>query len=101
IVGSRKFPNPHAIDAYVQTLPDDTIVISGGAEGADQIAEIAAKHRGLKTISIPVLPHEWDVVGKGAGMIRNQAIVDMAGHVVAFHTRNSPGTANTIERAKK
>lgn len=105
VIGSRNFPEPDAIDRYIQTLPDNTIVISGGADGADSIAEYSARQRGLKVISIPVLREEWnlyknDKTGRGyAGMIRNSAIVDMAGTVVAFHHANSSGTADTLKKA--
>lgn len=99
VVGSRNFPEPDAIDQYIQTLPANTIVISGGAKGADEIAEYSAKQRGLKVISIPVLDHEWKDIGKHAGMLRNQAIVDMAGTVVAFMNGETPGTADSIKKA--
>jgi hypothetical protein len=105
IAGSRDFADVNYVYEYVEKLPKDTIVISGGAKGVDEAAEYAARHCGLKVISIPVLKHEWDLYkndsGKSyAGHNRNQAIIDMAGRVVAFHESNSPGTANTIQKAK-
>lgn len=105
IVGSRNFPEPDAIDQYIQSLPANTIVISGGADGADSIAEYSAKQRGLQVITIPVLKEEWNLYKNDktdksyAGMIRNQAIVDMVGTVVAFHSNNSSGTADTLKKA--
>jgi hypothetical protein len=106
IIGSRQFPDVVTVYEYVQKLPQDTIVISGGAKGVDQAAEYAARQCGLKVISIPVLEDEWGLYkdeksGKSyAGHNRNQAIIDMAGRVVAFHESNSPGTANSISKAK-
>jgi hypothetical protein len=100
IVGSRKFPDVVTVYEYVDKLPKDTIVISGGAKGVDEAVEYAARQCGLKVISIPVSGDEWKVVGNGAGHIRNQSIIDMAGRVVAFHENSSPGTANTIQKTK-
>lgn len=54
IIGSRKWSPRDEDDAresviaYVNSLPDDATVISGGAEGVDTWAETAAKARGLK-----------------------------------------------------
>lgn len=54
IVGSREWSPrdrdraQRSVVAFVNTLPADAIVISGGAEGVDTWAETAAKARGLK-----------------------------------------------------
>ena len=42
IVGSREYSDIDAIVEYVNSLPADTIVVTGGARGVDQIAEAAA-----------------------------------------------------------
>lgn len=48
---------------------DETVVVTGGARGADKLAESVAHELGLKVISIPA---EWDRYGKSAGYKRNQ-----------------------------
>lgn len=106
IIGSRNFPDVHVVYEYVEKLPANTIVISGGAKGVDMAAEYAARQCGLKVISIPVLDDEWDLYKTNAGTsyagnIRNQAIIDMAGRVVAFHFKASAGTADAIAKARK
>lgn len=101
VVGSRSFPDLNTVREYVGTLPPDTIVVSGGAKGVDQAAEEAARYCKLKVISIPVLDHEWKLHPNAAGNIRNNAIVGMAGRMVAFHHSGSSGTADSIAKAKQ
>ena len=75
----------------------DTI-ISGGAKGADKLAEKYALERG-----IPVTVHEpdWDLHGRSAGYIRNKLIVQDADEIIAFWDRHSKGTKHTIDIAEK
>lgn len=97
-MGSRDYPTPKQVIDFVNSLPLDTIIVSGGARGVDRIAVEAADRRGM---SVQVFHAEWDKYGKSAGMIRNQYIVDYADSITAFWDGISKGTANTIERAKR
>lgn len=97
IVGSQEYPDLVAVRAYVRRLPAGTVVVSGGAPGVDRTAADEAKRCGLRVI---IIPADWNRHGKKAGMIRNAAIVRRAESVVAFWDGKSPGTANTIRRAK-
>lgn len=83
---------------FISGLPDDAIVVSGGAPGVDAMAEHFAKKRGLETI---IFPAEWHKYGNSAGMIRNAEIVRTADEIVAFWDGTSNGTRNTLERARK
>ena len=96
VVGSRHFPNPEVIIAYVSNLPADTILVSGGAEGVDTIAERAARAR---LLAVEVFAADWERLGRKAGPIRNQQIVAMSDLVVAFWDGRSRGTLNTVMRA--
>lgn len=98
IIGSRKFPQLKAVEAFVDGLPAGTVVISGGAVGVDLTAEIAAKTRGLEVISFPA---QWGLHGRRAGFIRNQLIVNEADIIVAFWDGKSKGTSHTVSLAKK
>lgn len=98
IVGSRDYPVMDAVNQFVQSLPADTVVVSGGARGVDREAARAAKRRGLRTL---IFLADWNTYGRRAGMIRNEQIVDHADQVVAFWDGRSPGTANTIQRARR
>lgn len=98
IVGSRAYPAPERVEAYVRRLPAGTVVVSGGAPGVDRTAEAAARARGLEVrVHLP----DWKRLGKAAGYARNQTIVDDANRVVAFWDGVSRGTMHTIGLARR
>lgn len=74
------------------------IIVSGGADGVDSVAEGLAKGYGNPVL---IFRPEWGKYGKSAGFKRNQKIVDAADEIIAFHIGDSPGTADTIRRAKE
>lgn len=112
IVGSRTFNLKQrneqcelSIRAFVGSLPKDTIIISGGADGVDTWAENAARECGL---TVEVCIPEWDryqpedsTKKNPAGMIRNRLMVRDADKVVAFWDMHSNGTRGTIKEAKR
>ncbi len=97
VVGSRTFRNYGLLKTTMNGFSKPFIVVSGGAAGADSLAERYAREAGLPT---EVYPADWARHGRAAGMIRNKQIVDAADHVVAFWDGRSRGTANTIDRAR-
>ncbi len=54
IVGSRAYQTPEAIREFVAALPEGTIVVSGGAPGADNTGEQAHLARGGEVWSFRV-----------------------------------------------
>ena len=96
IVGSRDYVDLERVTAYVNSLPDDTELVSGGARGVDRTAEQAAWSRKL---TVKCFPADWEQYGKEAGFIRNQDIVNYADLVVAFWDGKSRGTAHTMRLA--
>lgn len=101
IIGSRKFPESKRalIDDFVNALPPDTLVVSGGALGVDSWAAEAAKARGLKE-PLVFLP-EWTLYGKRAGFLRNQKIVDASNEIMCFWDGQSKGSMDTVRRARQ
>jgi hypothetical protein len=97
VVGSRDFPNPDVVAAYVRLLPRDTVIVSGGARGVDQWAEEAAQRYGLQT---KIFHADWEGLGHRAGPIRNAEIVAVADRLDAFWNGQSRGTLNTILSAQ-
>jgi hypothetical protein len=97
VVGSRTYPTLEDVRQFVREQPLDAVIISGGARGVDQAAVNEARR-----LEMPyeVYPADWNRYGRGAGMIRNQTIVDTADEIVAFWDGQSPGTRDTIRRAK-
>lgn len=94
IAGSRKYPHPEKVRAYVDSLPEGTLVITGGAGGVDTWAHRRAYKRGLPT---EVLEADWALHGRRAGYVRNQAMVARADRVVCFWDGTSAGTRHTIQ----
>jgi len=115
IIGSRDFND---LEYMIETLkPYEnkiTKVISGGAKGADTIAEQWAKHR---TIPFQEYTAKWnDVEGKPkyqigensygkywkwAGHSRNTTMAEECDCCVAFWDGKSTGTAHMIKECKR
>ncbi len=101
IVGSRNFTDYNKVKNTIIDLYDVTSItsiVSGGARGADTLAEKFANEFGItKTI----FHAEWKRYGRGAGMIRNSQIIENSDVIFAFWDGISEGTKNSINRARK
>jgi len=98
IVGSRDYPDLEAVKHFVEALPPNVTVVSGGARGVDRTAEDTARARGMKVV---VFLADWANEGRSAGYKRNVKVVNAADMVVAFWDGKSPGTRHAIELARK
>ena len=100
IVGSRNFDRYRLMQeiALQYITPEYTTIISGGARGADRLAERLALHLDLNMIGHKA---HWDKYGKRAGPIRNQKIVDDSDALLAFPSKKGRGTQITIDMAKR
>ena len=99
IVGSRDFDDYDKLKESIPfEAPDISVIISGGAKGADTLGWRFAATMGIPTL---IFKPEWDKLGKKAGFIRNQQIVDACDMVLAFWDGKSKGTEHTISLAKK
>jgi hypothetical protein len=101
IIGSRSFDNYILLEEKTLELyPIDKItsIVSGGAHGADTLAEQFAHNH-----HIPIVIHkpQWELYGKKAGAVRDRMIVDDADEVLAFWDGRSLGTKLTIGFARK
>jgi predicted Rossmann fold nucleotide-binding protein DprA/Smf involved in DNA uptake len=88
-----------AVKEFVDSLPDGSIVISGGANGVDSVAAQTARDRGLQVIEH--LPDYKNQAGNIAPLVRNKLIVDDCDVLVAFPTPWSTGTWHAVSLAKK
>jgi predicted Rossmann fold nucleotide-binding protein DprA/Smf involved in DNA uptake len=96
VIGSRSFADAALLG---QILEDYKItkIISGGAKGADTLAEQWAKRNNVETeIYLPDWKH-----GRAAGPIRNRSIIEACDECVAFWDGKSAGTRNSIDLCKK
>lgn len=99
VIGSRSWTNQDRIFEYLDRLNEktaDLLLVSGACpKGADYIAELWAKKKG---IPILLYPADWST-GKAAGFKRNQKIVNASDAVIAFWDGESKGTIDSVERA--
>lgn len=97
VIGSRGFKD---YDLVVKTLSkmDISLIVSGGAIGADTLGERYAKENNIETkIFLP----DWKTHGKSAGFIRNTDIINESEIIVAFWDGVSRGTKDSIDKANK
>jgi hypothetical protein len=101
VVGSRTFSDYKLLDEtltrFHQVNPI-TEIVSGGARGADSLAERWANEN---NIPVKVYPAEWEKYGRRAGMIRNRYIISNSEYCFAFWDGFSHGTKNDIELCHK
>jgi phosphoribosylpyrophosphate synthetase len=106
IVGSRNINNYSIAKIKIEEViysqygdidKKDIVIISGGAIGADNIAEQYANDY---NIPIRIFKPDWSI-GRHAGFVRNKTIVDNCDIVIALWDKKSSGTKHTINEAKK
>lgn len=101
VVGSRTFYDYKLLDEtltrFHQVNPI-TEIVSGGARGADSLAERWANEN---NIPVKVYPAEWEKYGRRAGIIRNRYIISDCEHCIAFWDDVSHGTKHDIELCKE
>lgn len=99
IVGSRGFTDHDIIRKAITSLhekhEENLIIVSGGAMGADSIAEQIARELHIETL---IHWPDWNRFGKSAGFKRNIQIVEDSDMVVAFFADGpqSLGTRSTV-----
>jgi len=100
IVGSRNFNDYDSLVKFIKEkihLKEIKYVISGGARGADKLAEQFAYHY---SFDIRVVYPNWRKYGRSAGFLRNKIIIENADVVFAFWDGESRGTLSSINLAK-
>lgn len=95
IAGSRSITDID-ISQYIPT--DTSLIISGGANGVDTLAEeYADKNR----ISKLILRPRYDLYRRAAPLKRNDEMVQLCDKVLIFWDGVSKGTKHTIDYANK
>lgn len=98
VCGGRSYGDVGKIESILGSL-NITSVVHGGCRGADILSERWAKNKG---ILVHAHLANWGLLGKKAGVIRNQEMIDM--HPDLFMCVAFPGGAGTqdmVRRAKK
>ena len=103
VVGGRDFDdyrmmkrilNPHLKELQKRFR---VVIVSGGAMGADKLAEKYARKNQLEII---IFPADWSI-GPRAGPERNKKIVAQSDELFAFWDGESKGTRSTITISQK
>ena len=86
------------LDELHKASPISTL-IHGGARGADTLAGRWGEERSLEVIEVRA---DWAKYGRGAGHVRNKAMLDLdPSIVIGFHDsiETSKGTKNCLKQA--
>ena len=100
VVGSRNFNNYDILKSkldQIHKIVPVTLIISGGAKGADTLSERWAAENKIET---KIFYPDWDKYGKKAGYLRNDDIIFNCDVAVAFWDGKSKGTLSSINLAK-
>jgi hypothetical protein len=101
IVGSRHFTDKKKFTAWVYQWVEKhgkpSMIVSGGADGADALAEEYANEH---DIQLEVLPADWNTYGTRAGPYRNTQIATLCTHMLAFPSKDGTGTQDSIKKAQ-
>ena len=102
IVGSREFKNWEQLKSEIdKIIKSDDELVSGGAVGADSMAQRYAKEYGY---NFHIYYPKYRKFGKPATFIRNKEIVENADIILAFYQKGrfqEGGTANTAKWARE
>ena len=103
IAGCRDFADYELLkeecDFYLQNQkPEDIVIVSGHASGADALGEHYALERDLQ---LETYTADWKAHGRAAGPIRNAQMASVAHALIAFWDGKSRETKNMIDTAKK
>lgn len=106
VAGTRTFDDYELLSKKIQQLTirygNNICIVSGGAKGADTLAERYAKEHGLEFVKFTA---KWNEYGKKAGFIRNEEMHDYISKYehrgcVLFWDGKSKGTKHNIGLSK-
>lgn len=101
IVGYRNYNDYEnfciEVNKYLNGVKPE-MIISGGATGVDTMAQRYAQEYNIK---MEIYLAEWNKYGKKAGPLRNSQIIKYSTDILAFVSKKSIGTIDTINKAIK
>ena len=83
-------------DALYRLEP--SVIIEGGARGADMLAAEWAHHTATRLLTFPAL---WNDEGRAAGPKRNQRMLDEGRPDIVLACPGGRGTADMVSRARR
>lgn len=97
VIGSRNFDNYKLLAETLQSF-NVSLIISGGAIGADALA---LKFAISNVIPFKVFKPNYKKYNRIAPLVRNSEIVKESDFILAFWDSKSKGTLDTIFKAKR
>ena len=98
IIGSRDFKKREIIEQFIGSL-ENVEIVTGGARGADEMAEQIARKKGLVVMVFrPDFSKGYDAAGYHK---RNGKIAEYADEIHVFWHKPTPGSLSTLNFAKK
>jgi len=97
VIGSRGFNDYELVKTTLSPFTI-TLLVSGGAKGADSLGERYANENNIETL---IFKPDWKKHGPAAGPLRNTDIVNNADTIIAFWDGESKGTKDSITKAEK
>ena len=85
-------------NAYAVKIANGLRVVTGGARGADTMAEAWAQNNGAQS---KVYPADWKQFGLRAGPVRNQQMIDEEKIDLVIGFPGGSGTRDMLSRARK
>jgi predicted Rossmann-fold nucleotide-binding protein len=101
VCGGRDYSNREALAAVLAELRQTrgiSLVIAGGARGADTMAEWWAAAEG---VPCDVYQADWSGLGRKAGPIRNQRMLDEGKPDLIVAFLGGRGTADMVRRGRE
>lgn len=98
VVGSRGWKNYDRLRNHLDCLSEMTSIISGGAIGADSLAQKYAQEKGLPIL---VIYPDYKKDGMHATFARNKKIVEEADALICFWDGKSKGAMHTFRLAEE
>ena len=101
VCGGRGFADFDGLAAALRKIDNArriTLLIEGGASGADALARRWAEGRG---IPVKTFKADWQLWGKAAGPIRNQWMLEQGKPDIVVAFPGGKGTADMVRRAQE
>jgi hypothetical protein len=97
VTGGRDFDDYAKVSGALGVFSGSIELAHGCARGADSLCERYARSRGW---TVRRFPADWNRLGKRAGVVRNQQMIDEFRPDVAVAFPGGRGTADMVRRLK-
>mgnify|MGYP001581890289 CR=1 FL=1 len=100
VCGGRNYNDAMTLDSWLGSIHKSDgieLIIHGAARGADLLAGIFATHAGIPVLTFAA---DWARLGRKAGSLRNQQMLDEGKPDLVVAFPGGRGTADMVQRAR-